>query len=277
MKPPPAPKPVRSTLVVWVGFVLLFLAIWQFQQGGSGSSSGPFSNTAMFAPLLVVPLFLVVFVVALLRGRAATKSQFEALALLARGNLAEAEASFERLSRSQLVLVRASAFSWLATLAEQRADFSRALELCDAGIASLPTRYRPQAADVLFPGLLAQRASVLAALDRAAEAESELLAMRQHYPWFPSTTKAVFVTRLRALARKGDIAGAAHLAASRSPLLPLTAEEELLADVAMCAAGAPGAVKAGEIRDRLEAWNEGATWIVRVAPKVWEAYLRASP
>jgi hypothetical protein len=117
---------------------------------------------------------------------------------------------------------------------------------------------------------MALRAQVLTAMDRAAEAESELLAMRQNYPWFPMTTRAVFVTRLLALVRAGDASGAATLAASRSPLLPLTMEDELLADGAMLAVEAPGAPTHAEIHERLEAWPEGASWLQRAAPPLWE-------
>jgi hypothetical protein len=267
-------KPARNTLILWAFLVLTFLATWQFLQGDDGSRSLALSKSVTLWELFTLAMVVVVLGFALVRGHLVTKRQFWAIALLSHGRESEAEAELERLSKSQLVLVRASALSWLAVLAERRADFKRALELCDAGLASLPARYRPQAADVLFPGLLAQRASVLAALDRAAEGESELAAMRQHYPWYFATTKAIFATRLRALARAGDVAAAATLAASRSPLLPLSAEEELLADVAMCAAGSPGAMTPAEIRERLDGWSEGSNFIVRLAPKLWEAFLR---
>jgi hypothetical protein len=269
-KPPSAPKPVRSgqrVFILWLGLVLFFLAIWQFQEGDSSDVSKPHSFDMVFwMPQIMFGVFLVAGVIIFVRVRRLTNRLVAAVALVARGEVAQGEPALASLSNSNQLLVRAQALLWLATLAERRADFARALELCDAGLAAVPKQLRAQTADFFYPGLVALRASLLAALDRSVEAESELMALRQHYPWFPSITRATFATRLRAKVRAGDVAGASALASSRSPTLPLTAEEELLADVAMCAADAPGAQAAIELRKRLDAWPEGATWLERSAP-----------
>src|SRR5262245_37930950 len=140
-KPPSAPKPVRTgqrTFIIWLALVLVFLAVWQFQEGDPSDTSKPHFDMVFWMPQIMFGAFLVVGTIFFMRARRLSQQLVRAVALVARGEVAQGETALASLSQSNQLLVRAQALFWLATLAERRADFTRALELCDAGLAALP-------------------------------------------------------------------------------------------------------------------------------------------
>jgi hypothetical protein len=210
------------------------------------------------------------------RAKQETRDVVAAMNLCAQGKLDAAQQSLTPLAASQYAFVKAQAHLALAQIFERRADLSAALDHCDRGIGSL-SRYvlRISASDILLPDLMAQRAFVLAAMDRYDEAEAELEALPQAYPY---RSRALLRVRLVSLVRRGDLDGAARLAAETDLDLPLTARDELLADGVRVAVH-PGALGAGElprIRRELRTVTSLRPWLASVAPKALEAIERAA-
>src|SRR5262249_37529059 len=117
-RPPSAPKPVRGTqrVIIWAGLVLLFLAVWQFQEGDPSDTSKPHTYDAVsWMPNVVFGCVMIVMVVFFVRGRRLSKRLLAAVALVARDQVTQAESIFASLSNSKQLLVRAQALFWLAT------------------------------------------------------------------------------------------------------------------------------------------------------------------
>jgi hypothetical protein len=130
--------------------------------------------------------------------------------------------------------------------------------------------------DLLFPGLVSQRAYALAALGRATDADAEVEALARACPGYFALPAARLVVGLMNRAHQGDVRGAAGLAEQLGDL-PIGARDELVADLAR-AANDPEAAGPGEIErlaEELAVDREARGWIERVAPGVLAAFERA--
>lgn len=164
--------------------------------------------------------------------------------------------------------IAAMAHLQLAHLAERRCAMSDALSYCDAGLARLSRRHvRAMNSDVLVPELIAQRAFVLAAISRDAEADAELATLAREHPTFAFMTRSVLRVRMVQALRRRDIEEALRLARERTPELPLNRRDEMLADIVIALAGDKDA--AGEVERiafELAEDPELAAWIDFMAP-----------
>ncbi|TKC95712.1 hypothetical protein [Polyangium fumosum] len=271
-------------IVLWAVLVALFVAVYQVLLPSGAESDGGFDYEEPMDPTL--PLGLIVFAVFaalvvvrvywFLRARKESKDLFTALNLVAKGDLAAGGAALERLSSSRLSILAAQADLALARIAERTSDLRRALELCDRGLARL-TQYtvRISASDILLPDLISERAFLLAAMDRHAEAEAELASLPPAYPF---KSRALFRVRLLSRIRQGDLKGAAELATRAGHDLPLSAREELLIDTVRAATN-PETAGAGEIpriKRELRTYGAMRRWMETVAPDALAALERTA-
>src|SRR6185295_14871531 len=102
----------------------------------------------------------------------------------------------------------------------------------------------------LLPELLAERALILAATGREAEAEAEMAHLAGAFPGYALLARAERRFGVLRRARAGDLAGAADLAADDACDAPIPARDELLGDLARVAAR-PDATSPDEVA-RLE-------------------------
>lgn len=264
-------------LLVWALCIMAFVGIWTLFVSGSTSPSGGTPKPSDFDWPDLIP-FLGLGYLAILGGlggrrfwqarkaKKETELLYGAMNLSAQGKLDAAKETLTTLASSPFAFVKAQAHLALAYIAERCADLKTSLEHCDKGIACL-SQYvlRISASDILLPDLMSQRAFVLAAMDRHDEAEAELAELPPVYPY---RSRALLRVRLVSLARRGDLEAAAKLAAETNLDLPLTARDELLANVA-CAVAKPDSLGAGElprIRRELRMVSSLRPWLSAVAP-----------
>jgi hypothetical protein len=95
----------------------------------------------------------------------------------------------------------------------------------------------------------AQRAVALAQLGRSELADADLAALAREHHGFAYGTRAVLRVKLVQAVRRGDTTDAVHLARARTPELPLSRRDEMLADVVLTLSG--GRLLDGEI-ERLQ-------------------------
>lgn len=210
------------------------------------------------------------------RARRETQQITRVATQILRGDLDPAAAALTPLAKSQNSYIGAQAELLRAHLAERRGDFKAALASCDAALGRL-SRYAARiiATDLLLPEIAATRAFALAALDRPAEAAAEIAALPPAYPFL---ARARFRTELLALARRGDLAAAALVAARAPADLPIGPRDELLRDIVRATAQ-PGSAGAGEIerlREELRAEPDQRTWLEAIAPGLLAAFERAT-
>jgi tetratricopeptide (TPR) repeat protein len=157
----------------------------------------------------------------------------------------------------------ASAGHHLAMLANREGDFGAAVEevqqalaLCKEPAVLEATRF------FVVPGLLAESAVAFAAQGRAEEAERELAILREACPDYGHLAATLFRVQLVSAMRRGDLEGAATLAAARAPDLALDFSTELLADLAL-----------GDrsFESELGSNPMTAAWLRRVAPAAYGA------
>lgn len=280
-------RPLVRVMVVWVLLIMVFLAIWEFLNPGPGAARAPvpppeaveLSPFWSLAPsMLLLGLFAGILTYQTARLRAQQARLVKALCTLAREDDVDAEKDLEALARAQTVMVSAQAHLALASLADRRADLAAALAHCDQGLARLNTSaILALASDALLPGLLSERAALLAATGRGVEARAEMDMCAQRSPSFGALASAQRRVALLDAAHRGDVAGAAAVAAGLTNE-SLGLREELLADLARAAAG-PADLGSSEIeRLRVELRTDAIsrTWIEVVAPAVLEAFGRAA-
>ncbi|MRG91708.1 tetratricopeptide repeat protein [Polyangium spumosum] len=278
-----APKPGRVVLL-WAVLIIFSLVLWQALASAPASGRGaPPSGLSEAAPTLMSAfpaLFLVVlvglFARNLLENRRHTKALLRGLNLVGQGKFDEGAEVLEGLTKIRLDLNAAQAHLALATLAEQRTDLTKALEHCDRGLARL-SRYamRISASDILLPDLVSERAFLLAAMDRHAEASAELASLPPAYPY---KSRALFRVRLLSLVRQGDLQGAADLVARAGLDLPLSSRDEMLVDTVR-AATSPETAGAGEIprlKRELRTYAPLRRWMETFAPGALTALERTS-
>lgn len=146
---------------------------------------------------------------------------------------------------------------------------TEALARCDAGLERVSRRpyVRALNSDVLVPELIAQRAFVLAAMGREAEADAELATLAREHPTFAFLTRSMLRVRMVQALRRRDVEAAVRLARERTPELPLNRRDELLADIVLALSG--GQVAEGEVErllSELAEDSELAAWIDFMAP-----------
>jgi hypothetical protein len=213
---------------------------------------------------------LAFFIAMIVSARRQAKALFGALAGAVKDDPA-ALAALRRLSEKGYDLTAAQAHQQLALVAERSGDLPGALAHVDQGLGRLSrAASRVVASDLLLPELCAERAFVLAATDHAEEAAAELESLNPAYPFL---ARARFRVQLVALARRGDLAGAARLAEQEALDLPLNPRDELLADAARVAASPEscGAGEVGRVKEELRTQAPLRRWMEVVAPGLLRA------
>jgi hypothetical protein len=281
---------VGKIVVLWLLLIGMFVAIWQLLTPDRSAPTPERQPRVPETPtdLLVVFGILVLVILAavglaIAKRRDANKQAGLLLAALratARGEDEKAEANLRTLTKSKYPLIASRAEQELAKLAERRTNFAEAIAACDRGIAGA-TRTpaaRIVAGAILLPELVAERAFVLAATDRAAEARAEMAVLGETYPLYPFKSRAALRVELVLRVRRGDLAGATALVAQDIQDLPLGLRDETLVDLVRATAH-PESAGAGEIerlKHELHVDARLKAWLEAVAPKVLAAFATAS-
>ncbi len=267
--------PRRSVvLFLWVTLLILFVCIYELlpSVGGSPPSSfapatspltGVWAGAAFLA--LVVPLLVWQLRRQSADGCALSLAQLD----VARSELTKATTAFEALSQpKRTVAVAAAAHLGLAQLAERRASWDDAIQHCDRGIARLCSTATLKAmhSDLLYPELIALRALALAALGRSDEANAEASLLAKECPGYVLAARARFSLSLMLAVRSGNLDVAAEVAKGRSPDLPLSIRDDMLADVVLAATTTVPAEERERIDAELRDDAELRAWVDAVAP-----------
>ena len=270
---------VRKVLILWAVLIAMFVSVWQIISDGPRgpaptpppTTSGPSLWSICCAVFFAV--FGVLFFVQLRRAWQRQRTTLQARIAAARGKFDEAERLYRSVTEGKGVL-GAHGFLGLALIAERRGNVADALMLCDLGIAKVSSGLqRAAASDLLLPELIAERAFVLAALDRNAEADVELASLRKEFPAYPLLARSDLRVRLLSRVRAGDLAGAAELARGRSPEMPLFMRDELLGDAAIASLDTSDSAEEerARVRDEVHATRDVEAWIQAVAPRALAA------
>ncbi|AKT37989.1 hypothetical protein [Chondromyces crocatus] len=246
----PTPAPTATAPLAQLGSIVLFYVF----------------PIAVF--LTLIGFFLVQ------KRRYADASIATTLGALARGEESAAIAELTRISDTRALLFAAQAHLTLAGWHDRRADFPAALRHCDAALSKLTSPlYRELASDLLFPGILAERASLLAITGRVEDAEAEYQLLAEQFPLYAYLNATRLRLDLTLAGGRGDLAAVAALA-ERIGNLPLSPRDELLAELGRAAAH-PDAVGANEIarlQTELRDLPEYRRWLDAVAPQVLTAF-----
>jgi hypothetical protein len=271
---PAASKPIRRVLLVWLGLVAVMVAAWQVLSNLSTATSGelpapPSDELPLWTSLGAVAMggaFLAVYIA---RSKRAVRELQRGMELRTRGLVDEAQALFEKLSRSKLPLVGPQADRELAKLAHTRGEMRQAQELAARGLENLLASQmgRTHGKAILWPQLEGELAFAFAGEGRIARAREGVEKMKALFPHYPYLARDVFRIELLCEVTSGRLDEAAKLAASRPQGLWLSVAEELLCDALLVHAGLP--VPEGE-RARIEADMRddvrSATWVFGLAP-----------
>jgi tetratricopeptide (TPR) repeat protein len=205
-------------------FILAVLGFFAFVFAGTLNAVG-----ITIAGLLVLAL------IAYLRafGNRGQTAILEAERHIASGRIPLARKDLRRVANAGGSL-GASAGHHLAMLANREGDFAAAIEearqalaLCKEPAVLEATRF------FVVPGLLAETAVAFAALERFEDADRELAVLREGFPDYGHLASTLFRVQLVSAMRRGDLEGAAALAAARPPDLALDFATELLAELAL--------------------------------------------
>jgi hypothetical protein len=278
-----ARSPVR-VLFLWAVLIMGFLAVWQFLNPAPSApparSPVPVEAAPPELPLLEGVLFMLLFAglfgALLLRAHRAGARLMAASVAVARDEEAAAEADLRKLAQNRAHMTAASAHLMLAGIADRRAELEAALAHCDQGLERLRNR-TALASDALAPGLLAERAALLAAMGRSTEARAEIAECAAQFPSYASLASAALRVALLDAAHRGDVAGAAAVAAGITDEA-LGLREELLADLARAAVSLDevGSTEVDRLREELRTDAISRRWIEVVAPEVLAAFGRAA-
>jgi hypothetical protein len=253
------------------GFVLALVAIWSTQR--HAASWVDWRALLALAAMATLPVAMLGLTA---RAERARRKLAGAPAALLRGD-PEILAALQSMTRSATGHVAAQAELVLAEHAERRADFAAARAACDDGIeaADRDKASRIATSQRILPDLRAERAFLLAATDRPAEARAELALLAERHPTYPHRAAAELRVALVTHLRRGDLAAAAALAAGPIEDLTLSLRDETLLDMVRLVAR-PGA-SAGE-RERIQAElrddPELARWVDLVAPALMSAFAK---
>jgi hypothetical protein len=276
-----------SSALVGTGVLagLLLFALLTIRPAGSGAPTDV-ANDAEYVGAAFLGLFAAIAVSLAARWgyriaqRRAAPSRMAPIAAAAHafshGDLDGAARILTPCRDSPFDLVAGQAHLYTALIAERRGDFAASLRACELGLGRLGDLKTRLASGLLHPDLIAQRAFALAVHDRVDEAEAELAWLAGSS--YPHHGRAAFRVRLVELVRAGRVQEAAAWVDSFGGELPLSLQEELLADLAR-AVGAPEETGAGEeerLRDELRR-VENRTWIAAVAPKLLETFESPPP
>src|SRR5262249_35547678 len=155
-----------------------------------------------------------------------------------------------------------------------KGNMAEALAHADAGLARLARKnMQEEASDLLHPELVAERAFVLAALDRDDEARAELATLG---PPFPFLDRARLRVGVVVRARQGDLEAAARVVDAAPRDMFVSRLDELLTDVVRATTHRLGVADVARLRAELRAFPEGRRWLETVAPATLDAFDRAS-
>ncbi|MBX3232893.1 MAG: hypothetical protein KIT84_42275 [Labilithrix sp.] len=271
-----ATPPKRNKMLApWAVIILLLVSVWgwlspseQEPDVPAPASAEP-SSFGIWDFSLGLIAVLVAFVAWWMRRyRSQQRRIFAADRDIALGRTDAGRKELLTLSTSPYPALAASARLALAALANKEGRFAEAVIEADLGIALCnknPTT-RALTSDHCAPALLGERALALAAMDRHAEAETELANLTNGFPTYALMSRALFRVRLVAAVRRRDLEAAARIALSRRPEMPLDLKIDLLADVALAASGDPMSADERErIAIELRAMPEVSAWVERVA------------
>jgi len=277
-----AAKPIRTrqrrlVLGLWVALIAMFFVVYQALSlaPARGRAHAPVVDDGTWWTLLPA-VFGAVLAVLLGRQLYLRQSQLRALAAaqldVARGELARARSTFERLAESRLESVAATAGLALASLSERRGAWSEVMDHVERASARLSrtAALRAVHSDLLVPELLATRALALAASDRADEANAERALLATDFPGFVLMQRAELRVRLVLAVRRGDLEEARRIAGTRTPDMPLTIRDEMLADLVLAATTAVPADERDRIDGELHDDPELRAWIDGIAPGLRE-------
>jgi hypothetical protein len=266
----------RVLLLLWVTLIVLFFCIFELAGGSTSAPVYPVASSVtlgVWVVAVVVGLFVALVAWQLRRqsadGRMLSLAQLD----VARSELAKAGAAFEALSQpKRSVAAAASAHLGLAQLAERKASWNDAIQHCDRGIARLSSNATLKAmhADLLYPELIALRAVALAAQGRSEEANAEASVLAKECPGYVLAARARFSLSLMRAVQSGDLDAAAEVARARTPDLPLTIRDDMLADVVLAATTTVAREERERIAAELHDDDELRAWIDAVAPGVRE-------
>jgi hypothetical protein len=264
----------NRVLVLWLALVAAFFGIFLAMGSGDTHTS---AGGVHFAPGSGLPILAGVAVFAALvlqarRLRGWARALSEAQLDVARGELSKAESALAALTRKRADSIAAGAHLCLAQLAERRVAWSQVVVHCDSGIGRLSRTPALKAAnsDVLFPELVATRAYALAASDRQDEANAELAVLAKEFPAYVVMARAHFRVGLMSAVRRGDLEAASRVATSRTPDLPLSIRDDMLADVVLAATTAVPQHERERIDAELQDDAELRAWVDAVAPGIRE-------
>jgi hypothetical protein len=282
----------------WIGrvalgyllLIVMFVGIWQFL------APSPSPHDDRVAPPVIAPvdssglestvitmlsLVLAGALIAALRyhGHRQARRLFAALGAVARDDEARGEGELRALATSRYPLIAGRAWQELAVMEERRGAFVAALDACDRGLAQLSKNpaTRTLASAILLPELVTERAIILAATDRDAEAGAEMALLAETYPSSPFRARSELRVELLRRVRRGDLAGAAALVARGTDDIPLNLRDEALADMVRAAVH-PESAGAGEIlrlKQELRADARLRRWLELAAPAAVAAFTDA--
>jgi hypothetical protein len=269
---------VKRTLALWVALVVLFLTLWQYLTPDAETTTAgpPIALTNGDVGSIMAAIVLVAIAALAIRIYTSMRSHRRSEVALRRAGrkLAEGDsrgyvAALDAIVNRRPDSPASSALHAMSLFSERDCELENALAFADAGLARI-SRYpsiRAMNSDILVPELIAQRAFVLAALHRDAEADAELAVLGRDHSTFAFMTRSLFRVRLLQALRRDDHAEAARLARERTPELPLSRRDEMLADIVLALEG--GDVVEGEL-ERIAAEladdPQLAKWIDRMTP-----------
>lgn len=268
---------LKRALFIWIALVAVLTLLWFVLLPGAPRQPRPgppppSSDSALAFFQLFPLLFVAIFGFLLLEQRSLTASLFTAAREIAIGQTARGRTRLEKIVRTRYQLLAAQAALHLAHLSEREGDLASALRWCDQGIGKLGSAFaRAASTDILRPELISERAFVLAAMDRTAEAEAELAVLAREHPTYPFMPRTLFRVRMIQRLRANDLAGAAAIARGRTPELPLTSRDDLLADVVIATDGDDDEARA-HLREEVRRFAEGERWMSTVAPAALVAF-----
>jgi hypothetical protein len=216
----------------------------------------------------IVAIFVLLTVTNMYRQRRAARAMTLARLDMARGQEARAQGTFERLSMSTMDGVAGFASLNLAILFERRADFARCLAACDTGLHALwrQPNMRALHSDFALPSIVATRAFALAATGQRAESDAERARLGTDFPTYPLAALAHLRIGLVAALREGDLEQAARIARTRTPDLPLSLRDDLLADLVMAIVDGASPEELERLSGEIANAPDVRVWIDAVAP-----------
>lgn len=265
------------TLSLWIVVIVLLLTVWQFLTPAATApepAAAP-ESAEDWSPLVFSLIFSAVAVSIGLafgpfaKARRGTAALREAMRALVTGDTHGASRTLSELVSRGPDAIAAAAQLQLSVLAERACSMNDALTLCDSALARVSRQpaLRALNSDVLVPELIAERALLLAALGDEPQSSAELATLAREHPTFAFMTRSVFRVRLVQSLRRLDHQGAVQIARDRTPELPLSRRDEMLADIVLLLSG--GKIVEGEVERiaaELSEDRELAAWIDFMAP-----------